>query len=744
MRLNKTWLSGFFFSFPVQLFLLHFKKHQLLLFYWIILFSTIQGSFMRMFGAYSLFLAPEYLDSVNALAAAMVGMATGVFIMSWNITTFILYSRHIKFLATTRRPFVTYCLNNFIIPVGFLIYYLVKAINFGLYKELFSVMKVTELAGGFVLGLLLIILLSFLYFFRADRNISRKIAPILSMPFELSPEELHKSPITGPGKLVKVTNYLALPLRVAPVRDVQHYNRVFIETIFNRHHFAAVILIVFAFFYMIGISFFLDNNYFQFPAAASITVFFSILIAVFGAFSYFLQNWSLLVTVAVLFLLNLLYRAHMIDPTNKAYGIGYGNENRPAYTPENINSLCTPEKMEADKQKMEAVLDRWKRRQQQEKPVMFLINVSGGGSRSAVFTMNILQHLDEISQGRLMKQTFLINGASGGMLGATYFRELYRRQQKGSIKNIRDDQYSDDISKDLLNPIFSSLVARDLLSPAQKFSISGNTYLKDRAYAFEEKLNENTRYLLSGNLASYADEETDASIPMIFFNSVITRDGRKMIASTQPVSFMMKPPVTDSLYNPEPDAIDFAALFAGQSPQNLRLLTAMRMNATFPYILPNVWLPSEPVIDVMDAGLRDNYGQESTTRFIRVFEDWLKKNVSKVVLITIRDRKTGNWDHPYESKSLAGIFSKPMTQLQYNWVKVQDYMQNNDWSTLQKTMGAHLGKIVFQYAPVNQKKGAALSFHLTNSEKKEIKENIFNPFNQKSFEEVKKLLAPVP
>ncbi len=42
----------------------------------------------------------------------------------------------------------------------------------------------------------------------------------------------------------------------------------------------------------------------------------------------------------------------------------------------------------------------------------------------------------------------------------------------------------------------------------------------------------------------------------------------------------------------------------------MRLLTALRINATFPYVLPNVWLPSKPVIDVMDAGLRDNYGQK--------------------------------------------------------------------------------------------------------------------------------------
>jgi hypothetical protein len=58
---------------------------------------------------------------------------------------------------------------------------------------------------------------------------------------------------------------------------------------------------------------------------------------------------------------------------------------------------------------------------------------------------------------------------------------------------------------------------------------------------------------------------------------------------------------------------------------NVNILSALRMNATFPYVLPNVWLPTNPIIDVMDAGLRDNFGQESSLRFIEVFKDWLKE-----------------------------------------------------------------------------------------------------------------------
>ncbi len=140
---------------------------------------------------------------------------------------------------------------------------------------------------------------------------------------------------------------------------------------------------------------------------------------------------------------------------------------------------------------------------------------------------------------------------------------------------------------------------------------------------------------MNRQLKDIQNDESNARVPLMIFNSVVTRDGRKMMISTQPVSFLMKPVHDTSLMaSIDPDAIDFGAMFAKQDPMNMRLLTALRMNATFPYVLPNVWLPSEPVIDVMDAGLRDNYGPETAVRFVQVFKDWIQKNTAGVVFST--------------------------------------------------------------------------------------------------------------
>src|ERR1700730_14476786 len=171
------YLKATYYSFPVQLVLLHFKKFQVLLVFWFILFGTLNGGFMRSFGANALFLSPEYLGNVNALSAAIVGASMGVFIMSWNITTFILFSRHFRFLATTTKPFLKYCINNIIIPSAFLIFYYIQAVQFDKTKELLTGWEVIVLPTGFLVGFISIITVSLLYFVRADKTIIRRMTP---------------------------------------------------------------------------------------------------------------------------------------------------------------------------------------------------------------------------------------------------------------------------------------------------------------------------------------------------------------------------------------------------------------------------------------------------------------------------------------------------------------------------------------------------------------------------------------
>lgn len=734
----KAWLKGFYHSFAIQLLFLHFRKYQILLLFWVILFSTVNGTLMKTFGADSLFLAPEYLGNVNSISYAIVGASIGMFIMSWNITSFILFSRHFRFLAAATNPFLKYCINNSIIPGAFIVFYFFKAYHFVHFKELVPRTEILFFFGGFTSGFIFILASSLIYFFRADRSILHRMMPVIAEP---------KNYITHLGKikevfydkpLIKVNSYLETPFRLKPARDVSHYTEEFVEAIFRGHHLAAILSVFAAFLFLILIGFFLDNPFFQLPAAGSITIFFSILIGVAGAITYFLQSWSIPYLVGLVLLLNVFYKLDFIDPRNKAYGLDYWNKNeRPSYTKEGLMALCNKENVDADKQNMISVLNAWKKNQLSDKPLLVIINTSGGGHRSATFTMGVLQHLDSITNGTIMKKTFLINGASGGMIGAAYFRELYLRKLRGDNIQLQNSKYINDIAGDILNPLFTSFFARDLIAPAQKFTVGPYRYVKDRGYSFEQKLNDNTRGFLNKQLGDYVNEEKSATIPLMFFNSVITRDSRKMIICTQPVRFMMQGNIDSSkIPVADPDAVDFVSFFKKQDPYNIRMLSALRMNATFPIVLPNVWLPSDPVIDVMDAGLRDNYGQETTLRFLSSFDDWIKDNTSGVLVIQIRDRQGGGWESPYLSDDITDHATKPFLLLQHNWFKMMEYFQNDMLDYFTTNTGIPVHKLVFQYAASNQENKAALNFHLTRREEKDIINSIGSEGNRESFKKL--------
>jgi hypothetical protein len=353
--------------------------------------------------------------------------------------------------------------------------------------------------------------------------------------------------------------------------------------------------------------------------------------------------------------------------------------------------------------------------------------------------MKVLQQLDSLTNGNFMKQTVLINGASGGMLAAAYFRALYWEKEKAQSVHLQDSAYLHDISKDLLNPVFSSFISRDILGPGHHFEYGGYEYNKGRAYSFEHRLNRNTHGLLNKNILDYKDAEANAEIPMIFFNSTVTTDGRRMTISTRPARFMMCEN-TDSITNATNaiDAIDFISLFKNVNASNLSLLSALRMNATFPYVLPNVWLPAQPSIDVMDAGLRDNFGRQSSLRFINVFMDWLRENTSKVVMVEIIDRPVDQWEP--ESKNLLDPLITPLSSVQSNWFKVQGYEQANEEKYLTDSYGSNFYSITFQYIPTQEENKASLSFHISAQEKNDVIASVKNPANSKAFTEILDLM----
>lgn len=729
-------LRNIYFFFPVQLFILHLKKYQVLLIPWVILYSSVSGNFLKSFGAQGLVLSPEYWGKVDFVSFLITGLAMGVFIMAWHITTFILHSRRFKFLATTSNPFLKYSINNNLFPVIFLVYYLFNMYHYNRDVELKSTGEIFMLITGLILGIIISWAVSFVYFFGAEKTIVRRMTPLIANPELLrrrSPERNYWKEDLGSN----VNYYMSSALRLRKPRKVHHYREDFLEKIFKQHHIAAIVSILLAFVFLIMIGIFLENPFFEIPAFSSVLVFLGISIAAIGALTYFLQNWSLPVAILLIVFVNFLYKHEFIDARNKAYGLNYSKKlPRVPYDKAFLYSLSSTENIEADKANMIKILNRWKARQKKPKPKMVFINVSGGGLRSATLVMNNLQKIDEKINGDLLNSTFMISGASGGMLAATYYRELYRKKLHGDQINLYDTTYVDNISRDLLNAIFSSMITRDIFAPALKFKVGERYYVKDRGYAFERKLALNTFNVLNLQLRDFEADEGAGNIPLIMFNAVIKRDGRRMIISSQPVSFLMKPAAAGT----EPDGIDFKRMFHDRDPGSLRVLTALRMNATFPYVLPNVWLPSDPVIDVMDAGLRDNYGLETTLRFAEHFKDWIAENTSGIVVLQIRDKLPDNWQQQFETNSLTDMIINPATVLQHNWFRMQDYSQADQFNYFKSGSSFPINKVTMVYFPKKEDKMAPLNFHLSARERLDIQQSFSHPYNQAQLKQFISLL----
>lgn len=719
----RKFLQDFYTSFPIQLLLLHFKKYQILLFIWYLLFSMIDGGFLKNYGAEALFFNPEYNGNANFLALLLLGIGWGMIIMSWNITTFIIHSKRFIFLAGVRHPFLKYCVNNGILPASMLIFYLCNLYVFARDQELRTISEIILQYLAIFIGIAIAVVGAFTYFFVTGKKIENR----LTSGFRKEPESIKA---VNSRTDMNIRYFFNAQFRLVSVDDQHYLSKDRVDVVFRRHHLAAVTVIILGFIILATIGFFLDFWIFELPAGLCIIMLYAILIAVVGAFSYFLQSWSLPFAIILIGALNLLIKYDIIDPRNEAFGMRYSNkEARPTYNRLSIDNLCTPDKITADSANMISILNKWKLKQGKDKPVMVFINASGGGLRSAAFTMNCMQRIDSLTHGALMQQTFMISGASGGMLAATYYRELYRKVKKETVNPaFFEKKYSDNVTKDILNSVFSSLVARDLLATKQTVNIGDYTFQKDRGYAFESKLGENSGGLLNATLAETALDERNAKIPLVVFNAVINRDGRKLVMGSQPYSFMMK--ASFEKEDVISDAVDFGALFKNQSPMNIRLVTALRMNASFPYILPSVWLPTNPIIDVMDAGLRDNYGQETSLRFINFFQQWINENTGGIVIVQLWDEPSDNWQKPVETKTISDMLVTPGTMVQKNWHKLQHVFLSGQYHYFKEQIDVPIYKAEIQYYASTIQKAAAMSLHITANEIREIERSIYNPLNQ--------------
>lgn len=755
MRKLYLFLPKVFYSFPIQLLLNNFRRNHILILCWIILFAMVTGNFGKYLGIPYLFLDPEYLNKVNFTSFLMMGLLTAGFTMAFHITSYITDGHRFSFVGALSNPFKKFTINNSIIPLVFLITYVYQVIAFQISNEYSTPAILAKNLAGFFCGYILMTLAFSLYFKFTNKDIFKymvcRIDEKIKQNVKVTRASAMKKLDIVRKKQVRVDYYLNSSLRPIQVEENVFYDKATVLQVFDQNHFNLVIIELFIFAMVLVLGIFKDYPTFQIPAACSFMTFLTIFVMLSGAFSFWFGGWSATAALIIFLFINHLVGEDFFSKKYEAFGLNY--DTTPAeYSVATLQNELDRTVMEADRQVVLAQLKNWRNKFSAEsKPKMIFLCASGGGKRASLWTLSALQVADSLTHGKLMENSVLITGASGGLIGASYFRELKLREKLGEKVDPYGAIHRQKISSDNLNPLIFSLLANDLFVGFTKFEYAGKSYQRDRAFTFEDQLNQITEGLMDKPIQAYAEVEGQGITPMVILAPTVINDGRKVYIASKSVSFMNSEEKNFTDYKQlKVSGIDFMHFFKEQDSQDLRFLSALRMSATFPYITPNTTLPTDPPIQIMDAGISDNFGMSDAIRFLYSFHEWVSENTSGVIFISIRDSPKLATIMPKSGQTIVDDLTQPISSVYNNFENFQDI--NSDMLIGQAHSWLHvpIDRIDLQYqsenyVPILQKMDsirqnstrASLSWRLTTREK----DGIYNGItSQRNKQELKKLV----
>jgi len=718
LKLYLTYLVHFF---PLKLLIFQLKRNYILVGFWALLFSIISYNFGDKYGIPNLFLVPEYQSTISFGAFIFMGLITGAFIMAYNIASYESNSFKFPFIATLSRPFYKFTINNSTLPAIYLIYYTYQSAKAQNYWEYITNSHIFLNLMFFWFGVSIFIIISFLFFFYINRKIGIKeeklekfnkkklVVPIKKIIDKEKEWKIKNRPdeVTG---ISRVETYLFSPFKIRKARDVRHYNENLLNQVFEKTHKNAAFYSLFIIILIIIRGIFSGITAFNFPAGGSILLVFTLFLLLLSAIHSFFKNWTYLILFIGIFGLNLI--SYLFDGYNHtAYGLDYSKQDQKCDIKKDISSQNFFKDYETTLQ----ILENWKKKNtinKKQKPKLVIINASGGGLKMAIWAYLSLSKADSSLNGQLLKHTALITGSSGGMIGTAYLRELYL-QSLNSNKKYFGDSLLTNLEKDLLNPIMYRFAAGDWFFRVKKFTYDNKKYFIDRGYAFEKAFNNNTNHILDKSLISYREPEKNALIPMMFLSPAIINDGRQLLISAQDISYMIKK--TGNIT----EKINFRKAYAAFNADNLRFTTALRMNASFPYVSPMTILPGYPQIATIDAGLRDNLGYSVSLEFIHIFKSWIERETSGVIILQLYENEKHDEIKYYTM--LDKIF-KPAGTVYNDLYKIQELNNLQLSDIISSELENNITIIPLTFGDYKNK--LSLSWHLTSREKRYLHQEV--------------------
>lgn len=681
---------------------------------WVALFALVSGNWMGRYGMPFLFLSPEHRGEVSLLSFFILGLCAGLFVMAFHVSTYVFHSLRFPFLATLNRPLYRFAINNSVLPLSFYGFYAYNIYAFGARQQLPVSDRYAQI-GAIWLGSILVIGLVFSYFFSTLRPIAPPVGTQKRKGLGLLAGRMTFKDIDQLQEEV-VYAYLRNPFSIRIPRNAGHYSKELLIKTIHRHHLSAVAFALLLLFGLGLMGFYGNQAWLEIPAGGTFFLILSLGLMAYTIFYTWFKAWTPAALVVGIVLLDQSARFSQVHP---AFGMAYEKDQQVLYTDSVFESMVHLANMEADRKHWTEMLTAWKRQTGEAKPWLILLNVSGGGLRSSVFTYEMWRELDAVTNGEFSRHCVLVTGASGGMLGAAYYREQYgNRWEEDPERDARLEVGRMRMGMDLLNPTAFHLVVNDLLIRLKRANAGGQVYAYDRGYAFDQKLLENSQGALAGSIVSRQNAEWQAHYPALILAPTVVNDGRRLLISPQPTSFLCSAVNDRNPKSAEIDGLELSRLFAPAHADSLRFVTALRMSASFPYITPLVEMPSQPSIELIDAGVRDNDGFELAVRWLENMAPWIEQNCGGVMMVRWRGDRPEKVEISSTQDSWTGRWLRPVDGVVRSFSNLQTYSKVELREKTERTM---LSPVFRDYYLFQQNEQFALSWHLTKAEKDRIK-----------------------
>lgn len=333
---------------------------------------------------------------------------------------------------------------------------------------------------------------------------------------------------------------------------------------------------------------------------------------------------------------------------------------------------------------------------------LIVVASSGGGIRAAAWTAAVLSELDAIPGFR--RHTRILTGASGGMVGAAAWLTSIREPDRFDLWN--------GVSTESL-----SAIARAVLLP----------FTLDRGRSLERSWEEHTNDALATPLRALAQEEARGEIPSLVFSPMIVEDGRRLVISNLDLQHLIRVAIVDDGLA----TLSGVQLFRLYPDAELKISTAARMSASFPYVSPAGTLETtDGGLRVVDAGYYDNYGVDLAAMWIHHHRDFIRQCTCGVALVQIRDSlgrvRTELGAHDPPSSWLAWIqwLSTPPEGLLAARESSMSFRNDELLAILRQDLGEKFTTVILELSAA-----APLSWALTEPDKKLISEDVTKSAN---------------